>query len=211
MKKPIIILGAGGHASVLIDTLYANEEEIIGILTPEVIEDWCGIPIIGDDEKVKEYSSDQVLLVNSIGSVKNPTLRAKVYRSFKNKGYKFANVIHPSAVISSSIKLSEGTQIMAGAIIQPGVQIGENVIVNTKASIDHDCVIGNNVHIAPGATISGGVEIGDNVHIGTGAVIIQNIRIEENSVVGAGAVVIRNVHLGETVVGVPAKRIGGHC
>lgn len=209
MKKPIIILGAGGHASVLIDILISCSEQIIGILTPEKIQSWNGIEVIGNDDKLLEYQPDQVLLVNAIGSVKQPTLRAKIYQVCKEKGYSFANVIHPSAIVSSGATLSEGAQIMAGAIIQTGVQIGENVLVNTRSSIDHDCIIGRNVHIAPGVTISGGVEINDNVHIGTGSVVIQGIKIEDNSVIGAGAVVIHNVNSGETVVGVPAKLIRG--
>src|SRR5690606_3976184 len=103
--------------------------------------------IRGGDEHVFSQDPDKVLLINAVGSVNRPVARQRVFETFHHKGYRFGTLIHPSAVISSSVTLGEGAQVMAGAIIQPAVTIGANSLINTRASVDHDCVIGSHVHI----------------------------------------------------------------
>lgn len=208
MAKPKIILGAGGHARVLIDILKVNGDEILGITeyNSELINTKvCGITVLGHDDIIFNYSATEVQLINGIGSVGNTQLRRKTFEKFKGYGYTFANVIHPSAIISSGVEISEGVQIMAGAIVQPGAQLGENSIINTRAAIDHECIIGKHAHLAPGVTLSGNVQVSDGVHIGTGATIIQGITIGENSLIGAGAVVVNDIPRQVKAIGIPAK------
>ena len=210
MNKPVIIIGAGGHASVLISTLKTLGREIKGILHPDESlagKTINGIPIIGNDGEVNDYSPATIELVNGLGSVSLPVKRKAIYVKFKNDGYKFAEVIHPSAIIAENVNINEGAQIMAGAIVQAGCAISINAIINTGAIVDHDCSIGQHAHIAPGAVLSGDVQVGDMSHIGTGATIIHGIKIGCNVIIGAGAVVIHNVKDGYKVVGNPAKAI----
>lgn len=61
----------------------------------------------------------------------------------------FGVAIHPTAVVSPSARIGEGTVVMAGAIINAGAVIGKHCIINTGASVDHECVLGDYVHIAP--------------------------------------------------------------
>lgn len=210
MTRPIIVVGAGGHAKVVIDTLLASSAEIIGATdsNPEKIDTRIlGVPVIGTDEVILQYKPEQIYLANGIGSVGLPTIRTGIFNYFKNLGYSFISSIHPSAVVASDVMVVEGAQIMAGAIIQPGCHIGSNSIINTGTSVDHDCFIGSHVHLAPRATLSGSVQIGDGVHIGTAAVLIQGVEIGKNSVVGAGAVVVKNVPQNTKVIGVPAREV----
>ncbi len=208
MTKPVLVLGAGGHAKVLIEALIQSGTVVAGIADSDsalVGTNVLGIPILGGDEIVGKFSPAETLLVNGIGSVGLSIIRQQIFIRFKEIGYNFATVIHPSAVIASDVVLGEGTQVMAGAIIQPGCCIGNNTIINTRTSVDHDCMIGAHVHIAPGVTLSGGVTIGEASHIGTGAIIIQGIIIGRQSVVGAGSLLLKDVCSLDTVVGVPAK------
>lgn len=206
MNLPIIILGAGGHAKVLIAALLAKSTNILGLTDPSgSIDTLLGIPIIGNDDAVLKYSPDKVRLVNGMGSINITTKRRELYETFKRSGYSFAEVIHPSAIVAQDVELSEGVQVMAGAIVQPGSKIGENSLVNTKAAIDHDCLIGSHVHIAPGVTLSGCVQVGDGVHMGVGTVVIQGIRIGKKCLIGAGSVVINDILDEQKVFGVPAK------
>ncbi|GMB01705.1 acetyltransferase [Pelosinus sp. IPA-1] len=210
MKRPVIIVGAGGHAKVVIDMLRGSSVEIIGATdsNPEKMNTYVlGIPVIGTDEVILHYKPEQIFLVNGMGSVGLPAIRREIFDYFKTLDYSFATVIHPSAIVASEVIFGEGVHIMAGAVIQPGCHIGSNSIINTAVSVDHDCRIGSHVHLAPGVTLSGGVEIGDGVHIGTGAIMIQGIKIGGNSVVGAGAVVIKNVAEDTKVIGVPAREV----
>lgn len=207
MDKPVIIIGAGGHAKVLMDCLRLQGIEVLGMLDkcPPPEDRAADVPIIGDDSAICAYSCDAVELVNGLGSVGDTSLRTKIYYKFKKLGYRFRQVVHPATVVAKDCVLGEGVQVMAGAVINAGSHIAADTIVNTGVVIDHECKIGSHVHIAPGVTISGGVQVGDGSHIGTGATIIQGVAIGERALVGAGAVVIANVAAGNKVVGVPAK------
>lgn len=208
-EKPVILLGAGGHAKVLLDILWEQGAEILGIAEKDGVDrpmELCGVPVIGNDSDVLGYSPEEIDLVNGIGSIGSTALRQKVYEKFKVQGYNFRQVIHSNAIVSRKAELDEGVQVMAGAVVNIGARIGENSIINTNASVDHDCFIGAHTHIAPGATLSGSVTVGNGSHIGTRATIVQSVCIGEGVVVGAGAVVLMDTGDKEMVCGVPAKR-----
>ena len=208
MNMPVIILGSGGHAKVLINTLQSSFQAIAGIvdLDPALAgTKFCDVPVLGDDNVINGFRPSCIRLVIGIGSIGLPGRREQLYERYKLLGYSFATVVHPSAIVASDSIIGEGTQVMAGAVIQPGCNIGANCIINTSSSVDHDCIIGDHVHIAPGVTLSGGVNVNERVHIGTGATVIQGISVGRASLIAAGAVVTRNV-IAETMVrGVPAR------
>jgi sugar O-acyltransferase (sialic acid O-acetyltransferase NeuD family) len=211
MKTDVIIIGAGGHAKVLIDCLsHQPQINILGILdanAANVGNELLGIKILGTDDEIKHYAPANVQLVNAVGSINLPIARKKVYDHFKALGYTFLTVIHPTAYLAKSCVLGEGCQIMAGSILQPDCVIGNNVIVNTGTSIDHDCQLGDHTHIAPGTVLSGTVRVEAESHIGSRSVILQNLTVGKHSLVGAGSVVIHNLAAGSRVAGVPAKMI----
>ncbi len=204
-NPPLIVVGGGGHAKVLVSSLLLSGREILGFVdvNPSVVK-LLSISNLGDDSAVFAHFPEQIRLVNGMGSINSAIRRREIFEKFRERGYAFEPVIHPSAIVSPEVEIDEGVQIMAGAVIQPGTRLGENAIVNTGACVDHDCWIGAHVHIAPGVTLSGDVRIGRCSHIGTGATIIQGIKIGSGCVVGAGAVVIRDVPDEVTVAGVPA-------
>lgn len=207
MNKPLILIGNGGHASVLSEILLSQNRNIIGFTAPNVEINQFNIPYIGVDEEILKYNPDEVELVLGIGSINISTIRQNLFELFKDRRYKFSNVIHSSAIIAPSVKLEQGIQIMAGVIVQTNAKIDDNTIINTGTLIDHDCNIGKHVHIAPGTSISGGVNIGSGSHIGTGTTIIQGVQIGESCLIGAGAVVIKNIQNGAKALGVPAKEV----
>jgi UDP-perosamine 4-acetyltransferase len=208
LELPVIVIGGGGHAKVLVSTLPLCRRNILGFveLNP-AMSSLLGISYLGNDSAVLHHAPDKVELVNGVGSASSTMRRREIYDRFAQQGYCFATVIHPSAIVAPEVQFGSGAQIMAGAIVQPGSRIDSNAIVNSGAIIDHDCVVGAHAHIAPGAILSGGVRVESGAHIGTGACIIQGLSVGAGSVVGAGAVVIRDVAPGVTVVGVPARTI----
>ena len=208
MDKKVFVLGAGGHASVLVDILKQNELIISALFTPEldfVRGTFSGIPIFKNEDEILKSGTDKTNIINGIGSLPGSTLRTKLYNKFTQKGYSFQQVISKHSIISGFATLGEGVQVMHGVIIQAGAVIGENSIINTGAIIEHDCIIGAHNHIAPGVTLSGQVKTGDFVHIGTGANVIQNINIGDKVIIGAGANVIKDVSSEETVFGPRAE------
>ena len=210
MNYPVIILGAGGHAKVLIDILLLNSIKILFATDPDPLkmdQAILEIPIMGGDDEVMKYPFESVHLVNGVGSICVSPLRRQLFERCKSLGYQFSNVIHSSAIVSSVVVMNEGTQIMAGVVVQAGCFIGRNTIINTHATVDHDCHIGDHTHIAPGVTLSGGVKIGENSHIGAGATVLQGIEIGRDCLVAAGAVVIRDIPDGAIMAGIPAKHL----
>jgi sugar O-acyltransferase (sialic acid O-acetyltransferase NeuD family) len=207
-SKPVIILGAGGHASVLIDTLQQTGPEILGITDPDKTlwgREFMGVDVLGDDDKLLDFHPDRIYLVNALGSVRDTKARCKLFETWKNRGHSFASVIHPQAILAPSVKLGEGVQMLAGAIINPHTRIGVNVIINTGAIVEHDCTIGDHVHLAPGVNIAGNASIGSGTHVGIGSTILQGVSIGDNCLIAAGCVVIQSVPAGSTVMGVPGR------
>ena len=207
---PVIVIGGGGHARVLVEALLRQGRNVTGFTDPQpAAPEISGVRHLGDDEVLAAYAPHSVRLVNGVGSVGGGARRQRLYEKYSAAGFIFDAVIHPSAIVASGVEIAPGAQIMAGVVLQPGVRIGVDSIVNTRASVDHDCDVGRHVHIAPGATLSGGIRIGEGAFVGAGAVIIQGLNIGEWSTIGAGAVVLRDIPPGMTVAGTPAREIRG--
>lgn len=208
MSLPVIILGGGGHAKVLIEALRASGVTILGITDADTAKrntSVMGIRILGDDAEVEHHAPESVLLVNGLGSIERPTARAAIFDAFVARGYSFATVVHPSAVVASDVRMDQGVQIMAGAVIQPGCTIGANTIVNTNVTVDHDCNLAGHVHLAPGTVLSGGVTVGEATHVGAGTTVIQGVRLGARVLIGAGSLVTQDIPDGVTAYGTPAK------
>jgi len=193
--KPVIILGAGGHAKVISEALNRSGTEILGFVAPDKNPGtlFMGRKILGDDQFINTFSPDDVLLANGIGALPGNKLRWLLAERMRRQGYSFISIFHPSAIIAMDVKFAEGVQVMAGAVIQPGTQVGRDSIINTGVLLDHDCKISENCHLAPGVVCSGNVKVGTGVHIGTGTSVIQNITIEKNAVVASGSVVYKDI------------------
>lgn len=209
---PVIGLGAGGHAKVVIEILrLAGSYEIVGLLdiAPARWEtEVSGVKILGGDELLLEiYERGISAAFIGLGTVGDGSGRRRLFEKAREQGFEVVRAIHPRAVVSQSAEIGHGPTIMAGAIINAEAQLGDNVIVNTGAIIEHECVVGNHAHIATGARLAGAVRVDDGAHIGIGASVRQGIHIGQGAIVGAGAVVIRDVPDGVIVVGVPAKEI----
>lgn len=206
-KKPVIIIGNGGHARSLMDTLLIQKRVIIGYTAPEKNHNPYNLHYLGTDEGIFAHNPESVELINALGSTSRTVVRKKLFEKMKKAGYMFSNVIHPASYLAHQVEIGEGVQIMAGAVIQPFSIISDNSIINTNVSIDHDCQIGAHCHIAPGTTISGLVTIKESTHVGTGSTIIQGVQVGSNVLIGAGSLVLKSIKSGVTVYGNPAKEV----
>lgn len=206
-KRPVVLLGGGGHARVLADCLALCGRAALGFTANEPHPDLApGVTWLGGDDILAAHAPTDVELVNAIGSTRDTTRRRELHDAFSSKSYAFATVIHPAAVVARlGTQIAAGCQILAGAVVGPHARLAENVLVNTRAVVEHDCVVGAHSHIASGAILCGGCKIGEGVHVGAGATVIQGVTLGDGVVVAAGAVVTRDVSAHTLVVGVPAK------
>ena len=208
-ERPLVLLGAGGHATVLVALAHAAGYSMLGVCDPTLAADgitrWENLDVLGDDNALDRMPPDHVALVMGIGQLVTGNLRERLYTNWRVRGYDFPALVHPSAWIAPGVVLCDGVQVMAGAVIQPGCAIGENSIVNTRAGIDHDCIVGRNVHVAPGATLCGNVTVEDCAFIGAGATVIQGLRIGARAVVGAGVTMVQDLAAKTTIVGAAGR------
>ena len=209
-KVTCVVLGAGGHARVLIDCLRLNPNvTIVGILdsNPGLFSQSVdGIPVLGSDDMLSEISKKSAThFIVGLGGTGNNFPRRRLFEMALAHGLEPFAVKHPSAIISSGAMIDAGCQFLAGCILNTGARLGVNVLVNTGAIVEHDCVVMDHAHISTGAKLAGGVQICTGAHVGIGATVRQNVIIGESAIVGAGAVVVKDVEPNETVVGVPAR------
>lgn len=203
MKK-LIIIGAGGHGKVAADiAIRMGCYSEIAFLDDADIQMSMGIPVIGKADEYEKWISEAEFFV----AIGDSTLRQKYMDLLTAKKVHIATLIHPNAVIGSSVKIGKGTVVMAGSVINPDTVIGDGVILNTASSVDHDNRIGDYCHIAVGAHTAGNVTVHEHTWIGAGAVIKNNLTICADCVIGAGAVVVKNIEEAGTYIGIPAKRM----
>ncbi|GGE23894.1 acetyltransferase [Sphingobacterium cellulitidis] len=192
----ISIIGASGHAKVIIDII-----EELGYSIEKVFD---------QDIKKVEILNYKIthnfinLPKHSIIAIGNNYIRKKIA---DHNLFDFQALVHPQSVISKYAKLGKGTVVMAGVSVNADASIGKYCILNTNCSIDHDCKIHDFVHISPNASLAGNVEVGECTHIGIGACIIQGIIIGKNCIIGAGSVIVKDVLDGTVIVGNPGKEL----
>lgn len=205
----LVLWGASGHGRVVLDIAWAmggfETVSFIDDACEESAREFCGCRVLGASAylgSLKDRGRSQYVV--SIG--KND-MRAACFQRALEHGLLPATLVHPSAVISESARLGDGTVVMARVVINAEAQIGKNCILNTAAVVEHDCRIGDHVHLSPGVLLGGGVTVNSFAHLGIGAIALPGSEIGEGAIIGAGAVVLHSVPPGATVVGIPARAL----
>ena len=207
-----VILGAGGHARVLLDALRAAGDPGPLVILDRDQTRWGqtfeGVQVAGGDDLLPSLvQKGATHFLVGLGSVGNNRPRLALFTKALDHGLLPRSVIHPTAIISPTARLGLGVQLLAGCIINPGARLGDNVILNTGALVEHDCLIENHAHIAPRACLAGGVQVGTGANLGAGSLVRQGVKIGAWAQVGMGAVVTREVPHDAVVVGVPARPV----
>ncbi len=200
----ITVVGAGGHAKVVVATLEASGARVSAVLDDDPAK-WgsslLGVPVAGGIDRLSAVTGPAVLAIG------RNDVRQRIAAAYPHVDWH--TVIHPGALVHSSARVGRGTVIFAGAVVQPDTVIGDHVILNTSCSADHDCVIEAFTHVAPGAHLAGGVRVGQGCLLGVGTAVLPNVHIGAWTTVGAGGVVIRDLPPGVVAVGVPAVPVAG--
>ena len=202
--RPLLILGTRTFAEETADVA----SEIAGVQVVGFVENMdrqrCkeklnGLPIIWVDELAELSETHQVIC--GLGT----THRSRYVEQVAQFKVSFATLVHPSARISGTSSVGEGSFISSGAIVAARTQVGKHVVLNRGALVGHHSQVGSFATVGPGANIAGNSRVGEGTYIGISAVVLDHISVGCHSVVGAGAVVTRDVPDNVQVVGVPAK------
>lgn len=206
MKRPLILIGGGGHCKSVIEVAESTGYEIKGILDmPDEVgkEVLPGHKVIGTDDEIPQYVEECDFII-TVGFIKNPALRIKLYNKVKAAGGRLATIIASTAHVSKYAELGEGTVIMHHAFVNAGAKIGDNCIINTFVNIEHDAEVSNQCHISTGTMVNGECKIGENCFIGSQSVCANCIEIASDIIVGAGSVVRKSIRVKGIYAGNPA-------
>lgn len=200
----LLFFGSGGVAREI--TSWARDQFAI-----------CGYATLAPDEHArfnlpgKAFADDVTpaqagtdLAVIAIGL---PNVRRKLAERLATAGFRFATLVHPSAVIASDVAMGDGTVICPLVNVSPNVKLGRQVMINFCVGIGHDAVVGDHSQINPGVQVGGFANIGEGVLVGSGSTIRETVKIGDRAIVASGSVVFAGVRPGVTVLGNPAKRM----
>lgn len=195
MKRPLILLGGGGHCKSVIEAAESAGYNILGILDiSEVIgnEILPNHRVLGDDNDIPIYI-DKADFVVTVGYIKNPSIRIRLYNQVQEAGGHLATIIASTAHVSQYASIGEGTVILHQAVVNAGAQVGENVILNTFTNIEHNTIVGAQSHISTGTMINGDCKIGERVFIGSHSVLVNGITIGDDVIIGAGSSIRKSI------------------
>lgn len=209
-RTPVVGIGAGGHAKVVIEALRRSARyDIRGLLdnaTGRRAGSVAGVPILGGDDQLAQLRADGIEnAFIGVGTPRDTLARIRIWGWLKQQGISVVSAIDPSAIVISAGEIGEGATVLARAVIQTDARLGKNVLINTGAIVEHDCEIHDHAHVASGAVLCGGVVVEEGAFIGSAACIQPGRRIGRMSVIGSGTVVIDDVPPATTMVGNPAR------
>lgn len=188
MKKPLIVIGCGGHAKSVIDVIESSGVwSIYGLigLEHEVGSTVLGYPVIGDDSSLSHHRDFCNNAVIAVGQLPSCDLREQLVSSLSSYDYVFPSIISKSAYVSAHSTIGLGSVIMHGAIVNSGVSIGRHCIINTRAVVDHDCLIDDFCHVSTGALLNGHVSLGSRSFVGSGAMVRECLSLPPQVIIGA--------------------------
>ncbi len=209
-KEKIILIGGGGHCKSCIDVIEQEGRfEIYGIIDlPEKKgEKILGYPILGNDEDIDLLSKTYNSFFITIGQIKSPELRKKLFNKLKALNVNLPIIISPSAYVSKYAQISEGTIIMHNAVVNAEAEIGKNCIINSCTLIEHEARVGDFCHISTNSVLNGQCKVGEECLIGSGTILANNIEICSKCLISSGSVVLRSIIDSGTYIGNPLRKI----
>lgn len=201
----LLIYGSGGLGREVYDLATRINKEN---------QRWSEIAFIDDFRPDSELDGVKVLKFSDILQLENtecivavgePNSREKLYQKLKQNNQKIATLIDPSAIVSNSATVEEGSIICAFVLIANKTRICQNVLVQSFVNVGHDILVGSHSVISSGVFPGGGDVFGEKVYIGMGATIKEKLTVGDNSIIGMGSYVFQNIPSDVIALGNPAR------
>lgn len=211
MKK-LYILGAGGFGRELLWWIKDINKvsptwNIMGFLDDNLnaLDDVeCDYKVVGTIKDWQPKEDEEFAL--AFGS---PALKRKIVEIIKNKGGKFATIIHPTALVSEYAHYGAGLIMFPYSKLSCNSTVGDFVTI-LSTPIGHDNEIGEYTVISGGCNIVRNVKIGKDVFLAAGVAIAQDVVVGDGAYLGLASVVLKDVPPETTVFGNPARVVPGN-
>lgn len=212
--KPLVLVGCGGFARETLEAVWAvNEREPTWDVRGFVDDDPSlhgrsvkGVPVLGEPESHLDGTPEAHVLL-SPGSWNDYSARRRLEARLGLEEARCAIVVHPSAVVPSSVEVGGGTVVLAGAVATGDSRIGRHCAVLAGVVINHDVSVGAFANLTPRAVLNGAVVLEEECYIGAAAVVAPGVRIGAGSLLGMASVAWRDIPPGEVWLGNPARKL----
>lgn len=168
----------------------------------------------GDFFGTKRISFDSLLSRKNdyecIIAVGEPSSREKLFQKLTAENIKLTCLIDPTAIISPTAKIGNGTIVCEFSTIHTEVELGVNTLIQPLCDVGHDIKVGNHTVLSPYCAPGGGSVFGDRVYVGMQVSVMEMLTIGDDAIIGMGSAVFRDVPAGATVVGNPARVTRGN-
>lgn len=209
--KNVLIFGASGHGSVVLEILERSEEfQPVGFVDSFIKKGTKknGYQVLGSEYDLL-HILEKYSIYGGIVAVGDNWIRRRLVRVIQQlaPGFVFINAIHPSAILGRNVIMGQGNVVMPGVIVNANSLIGDHCILNTSCSLGHDGVMSSYSSLAPGSCCGGNLFLGEGTVISLGSNVIENITIGSWSLVGAGSLVLNDIPEEVVAYGSPARVI----
>lgn len=205
--KSILIIGAGGLGKEVIDLIKdIGGYDIIGFLDDDGEKKGTiinHIPVVDTIDNLDQYKS----VDNVVIAIANPAIKKKIYEYSKDMGFQYPNLVHPTVIMGSSVKMGKGNIIGAYSMLSTEAMLHDFVTINPQCGIGHESEIHSFTTLYWNVNIGGNTSILESCELGSKSCVIQGLHVANNVVLGAGAVVAKDIHDSGTYVGVPVRKI----
>ncbi len=208
-KRKICIFGTGGFGrevlNCVVDMSAKGNKDINDIACFMVDDQFLAeTSILGVDVIPRSrFNPDGYDVVVAVA---NPQARKTIVEQFPAETT-FATLVHPTAILSDSVHVGEGSIITAGVVLTCNITIGKHAHLNLYTTIGHDCIIGDYFTTAPAVNISGNCRFGSGVYFGTNAAIREGIALCDDVTIGMGGIVLKSIAISGVYVGNPVRKI----
>lgn len=195
--RNLVIVGNGSYSSMMKRYIeltdfgrvqaFAVDAEFI---REEVLD---GVPVLSFAQFQETFAQDKVELIMGIGYSQMGQIRKNIFEKCKTWNYRFANYIHPTAIIEKNVEMGEGNNILEGVILEESVRLGNANLLFGGCMIAHETVAGSYNTFSVKSVVAGCSKIGNNCFLGAASAVRDHIALEDYVLIGATAYAFRDM------------------
>ncbi|CAM9293364.1 unnamed protein product, partial [Chrysoparadoxa australica] len=138
--------------------------------------------------------------------VGSPSVRKRLVEEMRQLCLEFPSVVHPTAVLSTSCSLGQGSFVGPLAVVHTAASVGDFCVVNSHAVVEHDCVLHDYATVNPHAVLCGTVQLGEGSLVAANATVREKVCLAAGVTLGMDSGAITTIsEPGGTWVGTPAS------
>jgi sugar O-acyltransferase (sialic acid O-acetyltransferase NeuD family) len=212
-SRKLVLIGDSAFAEVAYEYFtHDSEYEVVAFAVEREHrrrEELFGLPVVPFEELPARFAPAEHEFYAALVYTQGNALRARLYQTAKEMGYRPASYVSPRAFVWRNVILGEHCFVFENNVLQPFVKIGSNVVLWSGNHIGHHSSIGDHCFVSSHVVVSGFVHIGPSCFLGVNATFANNLTVGGRCVIGAGALVLGDVEEGQTVVGIHRRRREG--